>query len=147
MEEIEAEAEAAEDSGAYAFLQRVAAHHPASTDGREVIAAMLRNRGNQLKSALLTSLANQVASTAGKDPFAKIKGLIQELIDRLLKEAASETNQKGFCDKATADAEQKRDYAAKQAKEYNTELASLEATRDKLSEEIDVLHKEIDEIE
>merc|ERR1719281_1612438 len=100
---------------------------------------LLRTKGNEIKSTLLVSLASQIAG----NPFKKITKLIQELIERLLQEAANEANQKGWCDKAIADAEQRRDYAATAVSELNNEMAELEATRDKLNEELDVLEKEI----
>merc|ERR1719261_1958234 len=96
---------------------------------------VLREQGAKLRSTLLTSLASKIA----EDPFAKVKVLIQELIERLLKEAANEANQKGWCDKATKDPNQKRDYAAVQVSELNGEMATLEALRDKLTEELSVL--------
>merc|ERR1719198_2932688 len=100
---------------------------------------LLSTKGKELKSTLLTSLSTQI----GGDPFAKIKKLIQELIERLLQEAANEANQKGWCDKAIADAEQRRAYAATAVSELNNEMAELEATRDKLVEELGVLATEI----
>jgi hypothetical protein len=95
-----------------------------------------------LQSTLLTSLASRIAA----DPFAKIKKLIQELIERLLTEAANEANQKGWCDKATADALQKRKYAAREIEDLNAEMAKLEALTAKLTEEISVLGDEIKEL-
>merc|ERR1719265_552009 len=92
---------------------------------------------------LLASLAVQVAA----DPFVKIKKLIQELIERLMQEAADEANHKGCCDKETSAAEQSRDYNAEEIVELNGRLASNEALRDKLQEEVDVLDKEIKELE
>merc|ERR1719221_124366 len=65
----------------------------------------------------------------------------------VIKGASKEANQKGFCDKATADAEQKRDYAAEEIKTLNGEMAKLEATRDTLNEELDTLADEIQELE
>merc|ERR1719247_3686329 len=93
----------------------------------------------QLKSTLLTSLATKIAA----DPFAKIKKLIQELIERLLTEAANEANQKGWCDKATADATQKRTYASDKIASANAKMAKLAALSDKLGEEIATLTDEI----
>merc|ERR1719316_885922 len=107
-----------------------------------MIMQLLRNDGVKLKSTLLTELATQITG----DPFAKIKKLIQELIERLLQEAANEANQKGWCDKALADAEQKRDYAAETIAELNGEMAELESTRDKLTEEVATLKTEIAEL-
>ena len=94
MEAIEAEAEASE-SAPMGFLQKLSVqkHEPASNDGgRQLIVALLKGKGQELKSTLLVSLAAQVAA----DPFVKIKKLIQELIERLLTEAANEANQKGL---------------------------------------------------
>merc|ERR1719183_552491 len=96
----------------------------------------------QLKSTLLTALASRIAA----DPFAKIKKLIQELIERLLTEAANEANQKGWCDKATADATQKRTYAADEIEGLNAKMAKLAALSDKLGEELKTLNKEIKEL-
>jgi len=80
------------------------------------------------------------------DPFAKIKKLIQELIERLLQEAANEANQKGWCDKAMADAKQKRTYAADEIEGLNAKMAKLEALSAKLGEELATLAKEIKEL-
>jgi hypothetical protein len=116
---------------------------PFSEDGaRDAIASMLKGKGEQLKSTVLVALAGQIS----KDPFAKIKTLIQELIERLLQEANNESNQKGWCDKATKDAKQKRGYAADEVRRLNGEMAMLEATRDQLREEIATLQTETDDI-
>merc|ERR1719183_289253 len=84
----------------------------AAEDGRQAVMALLRTRGAALRSSMLMSLAAQIA----KDPFAKVKKLIQELIERMLQEASNEANQKGWCDKSIGDAEQKRDYTSEKIK-------------------------------
>jgi hypothetical protein len=140
MEAIEAEAELTED-GPLGFLQRRSIHkHETDPDGgRKMIIALLKGKGLELKSTLLTSLAQRIS----EDPFAKVKKLIQELIERLLTEAANESDQKGWCDKAIADAKQKRTYAAEEIEDLNAKMAKLEALSDKLAEELAELQKEI----
>merc|ERR1711904_174233 len=99
-----------------------------AADGRQAVMALLRKEGMALHSTMLTALASQIAA----DPFAKIKKLIQELIERMLQESANEANQKGWCDKALGDAEQKRDYTTEKLAALNAEMAKLEARRDEL---------------
>jgi len=153
MEAFEAEAEAAE--GSPSFLQKrmvkaksllVALSRHSSGDpdaAKNAVMDLLHSQGTKLHSTLLIGLANQIKA----DPFAKVKKLIQDLIERLLQEAADEANQKGWCDKATADAEQKRTYAVEKVAELNSQSAELEATIAKLSEELEVLGVEIPELE
>jgi len=153
MEAFEAEAEAAE--GSPSFLQKrmvkaksllvaLSRHSTADPDAaKNAVMDLLHSQGTKLHSTLLIGLANQIKA----DPFAKVKKLIQDLIERLLQEAADEANQKGWCDKATADAEQKRTYAVEKVAELNAQSAELEATIAKLSEELEVLGVEIPELE
>merc|ERR1740138_1920478 len=108
-----------------------------------MIISLLKGQGQQLKSTLLTELAGKIAA----DPLAKIKKLIQELIERLLQEAANEANQKGWCDKAIADAKQKRTYAADEVEELNAKMAKLNASSEKLGAEIKELVKELGELD
>merc|ERR550534_1484180 len=143
MEAVEAEAEEVEGTPT-SFLQgaRRSLRGKPTEDARGAVVSLLRQQGSKLKSTLLTSLAGKIAA----DPFAKVKQLIQELIERLLTEAANEANQKGWCDKATKDAEQKRDYAAEEIATLNSQMAELEALIDKLTVELAELNKAIDEL-
>lgn len=111
--------------------------------GKQAVMMLLRKQGVALHSSMLTSLATKIES----DPFAKVKKLIQELIERMLQESANEANQKGWCDKAIQDAEQKRDYTAEKLADLNAAMAEFEARRDKLVEELATLAKEIKELE
>lgn len=143
MEAIEAASE--QDEAAPNFLQKtmVKVSTTPEFDGegkRAAIINLLRTESKALKSTLLASLVSQVES----DPFAKIKKLIQELIERLLQEAANEANHKGWCDKETSAAKQSRDYNADEIEQLNGALASAEATRDTLAEEIAKLTVELD---
>jgi len=109
---------------------------------RTKVVALLKARAMELKSNTLAMLAGKAAA----DPFVKIKKLIQELIERLLQEAADEANHKGWCDKETGKAKQSRDTKAEAVKDLNAALAENEGKRDKLNEEIDILTIELDEL-
>merc|ERR1719382_659561 len=141
MDALEAEAEAAESFLQTKEMRFLAKKSPDMEEGRRKIAELLSSRGKALKSTLLTALANKISSSG--DPFAKVKILIQELLERLLAEQGNEANQKGWCDKATSDAKQKRDYAADEIRELNGNMGEFEAIRDQLAEELSVLSKEI----
>jgi len=151
MEAIEAAAEAADEGVAPALVQ-VAAHGRRALRGvaaarspavgRQAVVDLLRAQGQSMKSTLLLGLASKIAA----DPFAKVKVLIQELIERLLQEAANEANHKGWCDKAMSDAKQKRDYAAEEIATLNEEMAKLEARMDSLKEALGELSKEIKDL-
>merc|ERR1719420_880781 len=112
-------------------------------DARDRVIALLKSKSEQIDSPVLAALATKAAA----DPFVKIKKLIQELIERLLQEAADEANHKGWCDKEFGKAKQARKLKAEAVKTLNENLAKSEAKRDKLTEEIAILTKEIDELD
>jgi hypothetical protein len=102
---------------------------------------LLQSEGKRIHSVALTSLAERVSA----DPFEKVKGLIQKLIERLLAESQAEATKKGFCDTELAKARHDRDARYTESRELNAELVALEATRDELTEEIKTLTKELKE--
>jgi hypothetical protein len=147
MEAIEAEVEASE--GSPSFLQKrsvaVSKHSSSPVSDRFAMSTMLAEQGKKLRSTMLTSVAMHIKDPS--DPFDKIKKLMQDLIEKLMQEAIEEANSKGFCDKAIGDSKHKRDLAVESITELNANMATLEATRDKMTEEITVLHEEIAALE
>jgi len=104
--------------------------------------ALLSSEGRRLGSPVLASLAMRVAA----DPFVKVKKLIQQLIERLLREATSEATKKGFCDTELGKATKDRDFRFADVKKLNSELAGLEAKQDELEEELESLAKSLKEL-
>merc|ERR1719463_922759 len=66
----------------------------------------LRNAARQRVSTLLRGLAqkdgvfalSQLATTALQEPFSKVRGMIEAMVERLLAEAGEEADAKAFCD-------------------------------------------------
>jgi hypothetical protein len=113
--------------------------------------ATLRTEGQRLGSFAISSLAirlaqepSYLAKRAAGDPFQKVKGLIQRLIERLLEESKSEASKKGFCDTEVGKAETERDHRFEQTQALSADLAKLEAKDDQLSADIVLLNKDIE---
>merc|ERR1719316_734736 len=64
---------------------------------RTRVMGKLKQLSKQFRSYALM----EVVTAAGADPFEKIKGLISEMIAKLLSEANEEATQKAFCDEET----------------------------------------------
>jgi len=109
---------------------------------KDKVIKLLVEHGKKLNSAVLASLAMRVSA----DPFIKVKKLIQDLIERLVTEAAEEATKKGWCDTEMGKATHTRDSNMNKIMELNANLESLEATKAKLEEEIATLTTEISEL-
>jgi chromosome segregation ATPase len=104
------------------------------------VAALLAKMGSKLRSAVLSSLAVKVR----EDPFAKVKTLIQDLIERLLQQEADEANHKGWCDTEISKTLKDRDYRLRDVAELHETLEGLNARHGVLVEQISDLTTEID---
>mmetsp|Transcript_86539 Transcript_86539/g.181241 ORF Transcript_86539/g.181241 Transcript_86539/m.181241 type:complete len:710 (+) Transcript_86539:95-2224(+) len=102
---------------------------------QDKVVTLLGQEGRRLKSVALSSLALHL----GDDPFTKVKGLIQALIERLLKEATAEATKKGFCDTELGKATKERDYRLADTKALDTEAQALEIKEAELKEEMELL--------
>jgi len=99
---------------------------------QEGAAAVIREESVRLGSTMLSSLAAQMEA----DPFGKIKGLIQGLIERLLTESKNEATKKGFCDEELGKSELDRKNRFADINKVDAELSELEAKKDSLDMEI-----------
>jgi hypothetical protein len=104
------------------------------------VAALLLKMGSKLRSAVLSSLAVKIK----EDPFAKVKTLIQDLIERLLQQEADEANHKGWCDTEISKTLKDRDYRLRDVAELHESLEGLNARHGVLVEQISDLTTEID---
>merc|ERR1719247_1226813 len=103
----------------------------------------LKGKADSLKSTRLAAIAAQVSTTG---PFGKITKLIQELIERLMQEAADEANHQGWCNTQLGKAKGARERKATSVMELNDAMSKAENLRDKLQEETATLATEIEEL-
>merc|ERR1719217_1054101 len=111
-------------------LVKKAVHAPDSNDLeiRTKLAAIFRNVAKKYKSPMLSTLAVKVA----EDPFVKIKGMIQDMIEKLLEEEADEANHKGYCDEEISKTIKDRDYRLEEINALQASLEELNAREEKL---------------
>merc|ERR1719428_1382276 len=103
------------------------------------VAAFLNDQANKLGSRILSSLAMKVEAQGGKDPFAKVKKLIEELITRLMTEANNEAEHKGWCDKEMGTNAHTRKEKSAAVETLTAQIDELTADNAKITEEIKVL--------
>merc|ERR1719502_119244 len=88
----------------------------------------------------------QLVASARSDPFGKIRGLIEDMIAKLTKEA-EEADQKSFCDEEIGESKAKQADLSGKLDKTTARIAKAEADKAKLEEEVKLLEKEIAEID
>merc|ERR550514_1486556 len=138
----------------YSFLQLTATSH-ASQKQREVknrvlslVQKLAKDDGSTELAQLLTRMRTTMgqAELDGEDPFAKVKGLIQDMIEKLVAEAQKEAAHKAFCDKEMSETKAKKEDKEDELDDLSTKIDKDTAKIAKLKEEIATLEKELGEI-
>jgi len=109
---------------------------------RERALSALAQTAQRIKSPMLSALAMKITA----DPFAKVRKLVQELIERLVKEAAAESSKKGWCDTEMGKATSNRNSNMDAVMTLNAETMALEAKKATLEDEITTLTQEISDL-
>merc|ERR1719156_431336 len=78
-----------------------------------------------------------------QDPFGKVKGLIRNMIEKLLKEGQADATEKAFCDKETAETTAKKADKEAAIEKLSTSIDAMSAESAKLKEEVATLEKEL----
>merc|ERR1719424_1493756 len=84
----------------------------------------------------------QLAAAAKSDPFGKVRGLIESMIDRLTKEAAEEADAKSFCDSETRKSKAKQEDLTADADMHSARIEKASAAKATLEEQIKGLQKD-----
>merc|ERR1719313_2512419 len=113
---------------------------------------MIKRLAEKHHSAALSQLASKITAVlrfgaaTGDDVFAKVKGLIKELIDRLLEEAEAEATEKEYCDSEMAKTEEKKGELEDDIAKLTAKIDKAAATSAKLKEEVKQLQAELAEL-
>jgi len=128
----------------YSFLQ-------VSSDAKnfEVI-RMVKDLARKQHAPELAQLASRLGSAIrlnhGADVFAKIKGMISDMVEKLEQEAAEAAELKEWCDKEIGESTEKKEESDALFEKLSTKLNSAEAKSAKLKEEVAQLQKELAEL-
>jgi len=129
------------DSQSYSFLQM--------PDSETHAVRFIRQLAKKQHSPILSQLASRMSSTvrfsAGSqaDIFAKVKGLITDMIEKLEAEAEADATKKAYCDKELAETNQKKDDKNAEIEKLSAKIGSSKAKSAKLKEEVATLQKEL----
>merc|ERR1719327_1397849 len=117
----------------------------ASKSNLEVKAVrMVRDMAMSMKSHALAQLASRMqAASHSSDPFGKVKGLIKDMIEKLLDEAEADAKKKAYCDKEMAESQANQDEKESAIEKLTTKIDVMSAESKKLTTEVATLQKEL----
>merc|ERR1719454_2091316 len=131
---------------AYGLLQQES-KDKSTSDAADKGVSLLQGLGKTSKDVALSQLALRVKAAVemqtGADPFAKVKGMIQEMIDKLVADAAAEASHKAFCDKEMSESKAKIEDHTSTIDKFTTRKDKATAAIEKLTEELATLADEL----
>eukprot|EP00929_Paragymnodinium_shiwhaense_P105097 TRINITY_DN6_c0_g2_i1.p1 TRINITY_DN6_c0_g2~~TRINITY_DN6_c0_g2_i1.p1 ORF type:complete len:700 (-),score=310.89 TRINITY_DN6_c0_g2_i1:110-2209(-) len=131
-------------NGAASFLQTGVE----KTDAKFNIVKEVKALAKKHHSAALAQLASRVAAVVGlgdkvADPFAKIKGMIEDMITKLESEASEEATEKAYCDDEMAKTKAKKEELDADVSKLTTEIDQATARSTELKEQVSTLQSEL----
>jgi len=130
----------------YSFVQLASQMQSRVDLANSEVVTLVKKLAHDHRSKALAQLASRIAVVmryGGKDhadPFAKVKGLISEMVAKLEKEAEAEATEKAYCDEEMAKTEAKKS-------ELEETLAKLTNGIDKAASRSAALKEEVVELE
>merc|ERR1712045_1048000 len=89
------------------------------------------------------TLRMDAAIRSSDDPFAKVKGLIQDMIETLEEQAEADATEKAYCDKELAETNAKKDAKTNEIKKLSTKIDSMTSRAAQLKTEVAELEKSL----
>merc|ERR1719379_1027115 len=110
---------------------------------RAQLVRQLKEMGHKFHSYVMM----EMVSAAATDPFEKIKGLIGDMIVKLIAEANEEAGQKEFCDEEKGKSNKAKEDLSTKIDKKTSELDKAKAESAKLTDTVKELQAELSEIE
>jgi hypothetical protein len=133
----------------YSFLQEGSSLSTGADLANFEAVRFIRDLARTENSPELAQLASRMASAVrfasagGADPFAKVKGLITDMISKLEADAQGDASHKAYCDKETSEATAKKAEKKALIDKLSTQIDSKNAKSAKLKEEVASLQKQL----
>jgi len=134
----------------YSFLQISRSSLSSAADLANFEAVrFVRDLAHKEKAPALAQLANKMAQAmrasnqSADDIFGKVKGLIRDMIEKLLKDGEADATEKAFCDKEMAETETKKADKEATIEKLSTKIDAQNAKSAKLKSEVAELEKEL----
>jgi len=126
----------------YSFLEV-----SSTTERKFKITWMIKHLAREQHSASLAQLASRIGAVMqyshGADVFAKVKGLIGDMITKLEKEAAEEADEKAYCDEEMAKTEAKKSELEDAIESLTTKMDQASSKSAALKSEVKKLQAEL----
>jgi len=130
-------------------LAQVSFIQTSARSGDSEAVRFVRHLAQKQNSSLLAQLASRMASEirfgsgSQDDIFAKIKGLITDMVAKLEAEAEADATKKAYCDKELAETNQKKDDKTAEIEKLSAKIEQQAAQAAKLKGEIATLESEL----
>jgi len=134
----------------YSFIQ-TSLRTRADLANMEVV-NLVKKLAREQHSVALAQLASRLSAvirygaTAGDDPFVKVKGLINDMIAKLMKEAEAEASEKAYCDEEMAKTKAKKEELTDDIEKLTSKIDSATSASERLKEEVAELQKALAEL-
>jgi len=113
------------------------------------VVTVVKKLAQKQHSTALAQLASRIeavvryGSSAGENPFEKIKGMISDMIGKLEEEAANDATEKAYCDEEMAKTEAKKAELEGDVETLTSKIDRAAAASAKLKEEVKELQAEL----
>jgi len=127
----------------YSFMQISSSRDLHQTEAIQFIKNLAKKHNAPALAQLASRIQSAMKLSNGEDVFAKIKGMVSDMIEKLEQEAAEAAQLKEWCDKEIAESTAKKEDLDATFEKLSTKIDTASARSEKLKEEVATLQKEL----